>query len=92
MSLEIKIGADKQIHWKGNNIKIKHISALDFWHVSKYSYLDGGITETVPPGPGKSEGTIWILRSQKVQGEREGKLRKGGQEGNVMKGDDCNGK
>jgi len=36
-----------------------------------------GITEKVPPGPGNSEGTIWVLWSQKVQGEGEGKLRKG---------------
>lgn len=33
-----KIGADKQMPWKENNIKITPISALDFWHVPQYSY------------------------------------------------------
>lgn len=36
-----------------------------------------GITGAVPSGPGNSEGTIWVLWSQKVQGEGEGRLGKG---------------
>lgn len=77
MSLGEKNGAVKQIHWKESNIKIKHIPALDFWHVSYQSYREVGITGAVPSGPGNSEGTIWVLWSQKVQGEGEGRLGKG---------------
>lgn len=29
-----------------------------------------GVTETVPPGPGNSEGTVWALWFQKAQGRK----------------------
>lgn len=72
LSLGVKVGVKKQINRKENVIKIKHVSTGLSRHVSWWSYWEVGVTETVPPGPGNSEGTVWALRFQKAR-ERKGR-------------------